>query len=435
MYFFLFLEKLKTIIMKKRLLLAGMLLGSFITANAQDSCDTATSIEAAGGSYTVTEIAGEYPETGCWTAAADNAVWFAVTASANGAYRVNTNLPANEGGDTRVAIYSGECGALQCWNAADDVYYVSDDDYNGLTDFQFPVLAGDTYYIVFDNQWDDAGFDFEVSFLEPGCTTTALNEDWTNSASYYFCWSRIDINGDENGWSYLDTFDLGGEDAAVDKVVGIYSPEADANDDFLISGGVGLTAGTEYTLNVVYNAADLQSNTTPPVPFPANESYEVYVLTLDADGFNPVALIGEETGITQGGDGSDLLGEASTGSYAFTPEDDGEYYFGLRSTSEAGSGLLLVFNVTLDGLLGTGSQTISNFAVFPNPTSNVVNVNANNALVNGVNFADLNGRVVKTAKFDGVAEAQVNVSDLASGVYMMSISSDKGTTVKKIVKN
>ena len=98
-------------------------------------------------------------------------------------------------------------------------------------------------------------------------------------------------------------------------------------------------------------------------------------------------------------------------------------------------GQVLVFNVTLDGLLGTGSQTISNFAVYPNPTSNVVNVSANKALVSGVNFADLNGRVVKTAKFDGVAEAQVNISDLASGVYMMSISSDKGTTVKKIVKN
>jgi len=77
----------------------------------------------------------------------------------------------------------------------------------------------------------------------------------------------------------------------------------------------------------------------------------------------------------------------------------------------------------------------STFAVYPNPTSNVVNVNSNNALVNAVNFTDLNGRVVKSAKFNGVTDAQVNISDLASGVYMMNISSDKGTTVKKIVKN
>jgi len=77
----------------------------------------------------------------------------------------------------------------------------------------------------------------------------------------------------------------------------------------------------------------------------------------------------------------------------------------------------------------------SKLSVYPNPATNVINVNGANALVNNVAIVDINGRTVKSVKFAGVAEAQVNVSDLASGVYVMTIASDKGTTTQKIVKN
>ena len=55
-------------------------------------------------------------------------------------------------------------------------------------------------------------------------------------------------------------------------------------------------------------------------------------------------------------------------------------------------------------------------------------------LVNGVKITDLNGRVVKEAKLAGTAEAQINISDLASGMYMVTVSSDKGTATKKSLK-
>jgi|GEM_PF-1848457 len=95
-------------------------------------------------------------------------------------------------------------------------------------------------------------------------------------------------------------------------------------------------------------------------------------------------------------------------------------------------------NIIVDGseTAGVKENNITSLAVTPNPASDFVNITNNeNALVNGVVITDLNGRTVKTAKFAGVAQAQVNVSDLASGVYMMTISSDKGSVTKKIVKN
>jgi Secretion system C-terminal sorting domain len=88
------------------------------------------------------------------------------------------------------------------------------------------------------------------------------------------------------------------------------------------------------------------------------------------------------------------------------------------------------------GVAGTPNVVASAFTVSPNPANSVVTIaNADNALVNSVSLTDINGRVVKTASFSGVANAQVNVSDLANGVYMMTISSDQGSVTKKIVKN
>jgi hypothetical protein len=78
----------------------------------------------------------------------------------------------------------------------------------------------------------------------------------------------------------------------------------------------------------------------------------------------------------------------------------------------------------------------SKFSVSPNPANNVINItNADNMLVNGVTVTDLNGRTVKNVSFEGVATAQVNVADLASGMYILNVTSDKGTATKKFVKN
>lgn len=109
------------------------------------------------------------------------------------------------------------------------------------------------------------------------------------------------------------------------------------------------------------------------------------------------------------------------------------------SGSETSIGNMFIDDILLvSGTAGTEEVVFSSSAlsVFPNPTNGVVTIaNSDNILVNGVTVADLNGRTVKTASFAGVTEAQVNISDLSAGVYMMTISSDKGTTTKKIVKN
>jgi hypothetical protein len=92
--------------------------------------------------------------------------------------------------------------------------------------------------------------------------------------------------------------------------------------------------------------------------------------------------------------------------------------------------------VAVENLLGTNTNTLAvkDFSVFPNPSKDVVNVSNPSASIKLIEVSDLNGRVVKTVNAIDASTAQVNISDLSTGVYMMKIVSDKGTTTKKVIK-
>lgn len=79
--------------------------------------------------------------------------------------------------------------------------------------------------------------------------------------------------------------------------------------------------------------------------------------------------------------------------------------------------------------------TEATFSVYPNPAKDVINVsNTMNLVVNSIVLTDLNGRVVKSQKVNAM-DAQVSISDLATGVYMMNVNTDQGSVTKKIIKN
>jgi len=121
----------------------------------------------------------------------------------------------------------------------------------------------------------------------------------------------------------------------------------------------------------------------------------------------------------------------------FTAPTDGIYYFGFHNNSPQGTNQTYLFMDTLNFTSVLSSPQFDNFSfsVTPNPAKdNVLVRNANNIAINAIEMTDINGRIVKTVKFSNVTEAQVTVSDLAQGVYMMKIVSDKGIATKKVVK-
>ncbi len=95
-----------------------------------------------------------------------------------------------------------------------------------------------------------------------------------------------------------------------------------------------------------------------------------------------------------------------------------------------------VDNIRVATSLSTDKFNTNTLSVFPNPSNGIVNIsNSETALLNNVSVMDINGRTVKNVQLSDVSEAQINISDLSAGVYMMNISSDQGTITKKIVKN
>lgn len=97
---------------------------------------------------------------------------------------------------------------------------------------------------------------------------------------------------------------------------------------------------------------------------------------------------------------------------------------------------LTVKATATEALLGTTEieVTQNSVSVFPNPAQNTINIKGNSLGFNAITITDANGRAVKTLKIDTTTETQMNISDLAPGVYFMAISSEAGSVTKKIVK-
>ncbi|MFN2261968.1 MAG: T9SS type A sorting domain-containing protein [Psychroflexus sp.] len=234
--------------MKKITLLLAMLVGSF-AMNAQNDCSSASTVT--DGTYTVNSVDGTAPTTNCAgypaTTPANAGEWYAYTAGSQDVIvTVTTDFAVNEGGDTKLSILSGTCSDLTCYAENDDIAFFEQGDPNNnfLSEVEFLAEANQTYYIVFDATWSDAGFDFEVSSdtnipdapdaaisPDPADGSTVFLSEGTNEAGetvqqYQFTWELPD--GSENASSY--TFDLG-----VDANVDAFSTSINGN-GLLLSG-------------------------------------------------------------------------------------------------------------------------------------------------------------------------------------------------------
>ncbi|SRX54055.1 T9SS type A sorting domain-containing protein [Aequorivita sp. CIP111184] len=92
----------------------------------------------------------------------------------------------------------------------------------------------------------------------------------------------------------------------------------------------------------------------------------------------------------------------------------------------------LVWNVLGDDeILSTGSNLLSQVAVYPNPTSTTLNLKVPSTVeVNKVSVFDLLGRDTGVSYNDGV----INTSNLSQGVYLLKVQTSAGTYTQKVVK-
>lgn len=80
----------------------------------------------------------------------------------------------------------------------------------------------------------------------------------------------------------------------------------------------------------------------------------------------------------------------------------------------------------------------NNISLYPNPTNDVVNIECtmNDVQVDAIEVFDVYGKVVRTEtlRATSLKTTQINVSDLAAGMYFVRITTDEGIATKSFVK-
>lgn len=75
----------------------------------------------------------------------------------------------------------------------------------------------------------------------------------------------------------------------------------------------------------------------------------------------------------------------------------------------------------------------ASISIFPNPTSNILQLKIQYGFIDGVKIFDTKGSLIREFKDSGDI-LDINVSDISNGVYFLRISSEGKTTIKQFVK-
>ncbi|MCB0855392.1 MAG: immunoglobulin domain-containing protein, partial [Bacteroidetes bacterium] len=115
-----------------------------------------------------------------------------------------------------------------------------------------------------------------------------------------------------------------------------------------------------------------------------------------------------------------------------TPADSGIYYCVISGSctpqvQTVDATLSVVISTRIDDFAGDFP-----ISIFPNPTRGILNVEILKPILQNqrVSLLDLKGRIIKEAEIRD--RLQINVSDLARGVYLIKIEGNEGTVIRKV---
>lgn len=90
-------------------------------------------------------------------------------------------------------------------------------------------------------------------------------------------------------------------------------------------------------------------------------------------------------------------------------------------------------DVTVTVTLGTNDVAMSGLKVYPNPTTGILTIE-NAQAISGVEIFNLTGQIVRVKTVNELATT-IDMSGLASGTYLVRVTSDAATKTLKVIKN
>ena len=196
---------------------------------------------------------------------------------------------------------------------------------------------------------------------------------------------------------------------------------------------LGTTASPNFTMFRTYDGGATWDAGTPSTA-PLGSGYFAYIPGSDVivkcsqDQAAPGSAYSLDNGLTW-----TIFGAAEQrGAVQFLDGNTG--WSGGFSTDENTGGIF-----KFDGSFTLGTNNVAatkNFTASPNPTSGMLTLSSDNAMISEVYVIDMLGKQVLTASFDSVSSASINMSNLKTGVYIVSTKDSAGKVeVMRVVKN
>jgi hypothetical protein len=405
----------------KKITLSLICLALSLASFAQDNCASALTV-INGTTTTVGTLNGTADNTCSWTTAGTSGEWYTYTATGDGAIKVSANLPANAGQDTRVSIYTGNCGSLTCHAANDDVAGA-----NYLSEVTFPSTNGTTYYILWDDRWENTGFDFILTETVASCKSSLPIADTCEPASFYVCWTNIDDDGDTFDWFVVD-YDLDADDnpdgnpcfgsASWDPIAGALTP-----DNWLISNAVDLTGlSTSDTVELTWKARGIDATY-------ADEHYTVYVATGNTiPDFTSSSVSFNEIIGQNGGAGVFADRTLNIASLA-----GNMVYIAFRHHGVSDQFVLNIDDVGVDFTLGVNNFEKNQLSHFYNKTTDILKLESSVLALDSIEIYNLLGQNVFSKSLSNFTE-DINLTSLNDGLYIVKIKVGDGKKTLKILK-
>lgn len=148
-----------------------------------------------------------------------------------------------------------------------------------------------------------------------------------------------------------------------------------------------------------------------------------FITQLQLPGGAPTGLVYDYTGDAPGGNTEVLAG----GLFITDTFDPAMHMFiGLCQCSPSN----IVFGLELEPILGVDNNDISNFSISPNPANEMISIETGvEGEMQVVIFDILGKQVVNTI----MEKAELNISALNAGVYMVQVTQNNNTAVKKLI--
>jgi PKD repeat protein len=268
-----------------------------------------------------------------------------------------------------------------------------------------------------------------------------LQENCSSNPFSYFGWKSYNLASNGSEFSYATNAGFGPTNGSI--VLDNANAEASPNgmvgfdSDELVSPAMDLNilSSGKLTFRYAYSTGALTATDI-------SESLEVWS-SRDC---------GETWQLRTTIDGTDLV-SAGAGAAYFVPSGDDQWKYKevtIPSTYETENvRFKFVFNSSmfsnnlyLDDINIIGTVGLDEFGksrqfnVYPNPTSDVLNVELplDGGVYNELNVLDLSGRVVFTQQITAQVKVQISTSALAAGVYVVELNGNTGKVAKQFMK-